>query len=176
MPINSRQKGARAEREVRDFFKAQGYTSARRGQQFAGGADSPDVIVPELPWLHVESKMVEALNIYNAMRQSIKDSNCANVPGKIPTVFHRRNNEEWHVTLRQADFFQLVKHYQECILKNVHGLQPKHTLLTPDDIDALSIQESRIAEKLSSSSLSSSENNAAVATPNPSAGKPAQHD
>ena len=45
--INSRAKGARGERQWRDELRAQGYTD-KRGQQFAGGQDSPDVICEEL--------------------------------------------------------------------------------------------------------------------------------
>ncbi len=122
--INSRQKGARAEREVRDLFREQGYTQARRGQQFAGGADSPDVIIPELAWLHVESKMVEALNIYDAMRQSVRDSGVVDIPGKMPTVFHRRNKEDWHVTLRVEDFFKFLKHYHAALASPANLAKP----------------------------------------------------
>ena len=45
--INSRQKGARGERQWRDELRANGYV-ARRGQQFSGSADSPDVVCNDL--------------------------------------------------------------------------------------------------------------------------------
>lgn len=45
--INSRQKGKRGERLWRDQLREQGFT-ARRGQQYAGGIESPDVICEEL--------------------------------------------------------------------------------------------------------------------------------
>lgn len=100
--INSKAKGSRAEREVRDLFRERGY-EARRGQQFSGGANSPDVIT-SLEGYHIEVKHVEALNIYKAMKQSAKDAG----QDKVPLVFHRRNGEEWHVTMNQKDFFDLL--------------------------------------------------------------------
>ena len=45
--INSRAKGARGERMWRDQLRAEGYT-AKRGQQHAGGQDSPDVVCEEM--------------------------------------------------------------------------------------------------------------------------------
>jgi hypothetical protein len=39
----------------RDMFREAGF-EARRGQQFSGGTDSPDVVVPALPDFHWEIK------------------------------------------------------------------------------------------------------------------------
>lgn len=58
--MNSRAKGQRGERELADFITAAGFP-ARRGQQFAGGPDSPDVVCPGLPF-HIEAKRTERLN------------------------------------------------------------------------------------------------------------------
>ena len=49
--INSRAKGARGERMWRDQLRAEGYT-AKRGQQHAGGQDSPDVVCEEMKFHH----------------------------------------------------------------------------------------------------------------------------
>lgn len=100
--INSKAKGKRAEIEVRDLFRDRGY-EARRGQQFSGGADSPDVVT-SLEGYHIEVKHVEALNVYKALAQSKKDAGL----DKVPLVFHRRNGVEWHVTMNQDDFFDLL--------------------------------------------------------------------
>jgi len=56
--VNSREKGKRGERQWRDELRANGY-AARRGQQFAGSAESPDVVCDSLPWIHFEVKAVE---------------------------------------------------------------------------------------------------------------------
>lgn len=52
--MNSLRKGKRFERELANFLKALGF-KARRGRQFKGGPDSPDVIV-EGERFHIEAK------------------------------------------------------------------------------------------------------------------------
>lgn len=100
--INSRQKGARGERLVRDIFISHGF-GARRGQQFAGGPDSPDVIIPDLPWLHVESKFVENLDLNKAVEQSERDGE-----GKFSVVFSKKKNKDWLVTMTVEAFFEVL--------------------------------------------------------------------
>ena len=99
--INSRQKGCRGEREWRDRLIAHGY-EARRGQQFSGGPDSPDVVC-SLPF-HFEVKRVEKLNIEKAVTQS--EGECG---GKMPVVAHKRNRGQWLVTMPEWVFFSLIK-------------------------------------------------------------------
>lgn len=107
--INSRQKGARAERMCRDLFRERGF-EARRGQQFSGSPDSPDVVIPGLPQYHVEVKFVENLNVLKAMEQSIHDSR----PDQIPLVFHKKSNTPWLVTISAEHFLDiLVKLHNE---------------------------------------------------------------
>jgi len=101
---NSRQKGVRGEREWRDQLRAAGYT-ARRGQQFSGGTDSPDVICEELDSvIHFEVKRLESLNINRAMQQADNDSG-----SKIPVVASKRNGEPWLVTIPAEAFFEILK-------------------------------------------------------------------
>lgn len=75
--MNSREKGKRGERLWRDELRANGY-AARRGQQFSGSPDSPDVICDALPWLHFEVKCVERLKIEDAMDQARRDCGTRN--------------------------------------------------------------------------------------------------
>ncbi len=70
--MNSREKGKRGERQWRDELRANGY-AARRGQQFSGSPESPDVVCDALPWIHFEVKAVERLNIEDAMEQARRD-------------------------------------------------------------------------------------------------------
>src|SRR5436190_19688580 len=100
--MNSCQKGKRGERAWRDELVAQGY-SARRGQQFSGSPDSPDVVCADLPGLHFEVKAVERLNVTEAMTQAVGDAG-----GKVPVVAHKRNRGEWLVTVRATDWFAMV--------------------------------------------------------------------
>ena len=101
--MNSREKGKRGERQWRDELRANGY-AARRGQQFAGSPDSPDVICDGLPWAHFEVKLVERLDLYAAMDQARRDS-----AGKAPLVAHRRNFWPWLVTMDAERFYRLLK-------------------------------------------------------------------
>lgn len=104
MGSKSRNKGKRGELEWRDQLRQQGFT-ARRGRQFSGSDDSPDVICEELDSaFHFEVKRVEALNLRDAVEQAVRDSG-----GKTPVVAHRRNNSPWLVTLRADDWFKLVR-------------------------------------------------------------------
>jgi hypothetical protein len=100
--INSKQKGKAGELEFAHWLTDHGYP-ARRGQQFCGTPESPDIICDSLPF-HFEIKRVQKLNISKAMAQSINDSG-----DKIPIVAHRRNNEDWLITLRAEDFINLIK-------------------------------------------------------------------
>ena len=100
--INSRQKGAAGEREFANICKKQGFTKARRGQQYSG-IEGDDVV--GLDGIHVEVKRVERLNISNAMQQAIRDSK----EGEIPIVAHRKNRENWKVTMKLDDWFKFYK-------------------------------------------------------------------
>lgn len=101
--MNSREKGKRGERQWRDELRANGYM-ARRGQQFSGSPDSPDVICDELRWLHFEVKAVERLNIEDAMDQARRDAGA-----KTPVVAHRRSFRRWLVTMDGETFFQFLR-------------------------------------------------------------------
>lgn len=104
MAINSRQKGARGEREWRDQLRNEGF-DARRGQQFSGGSESPDVICESLPGIHWEVKRVERGNPYDWMMQANRDAG----DSKMPVVAHKRNGKDWLCVLRAEDFFQLIR-------------------------------------------------------------------
>ena len=102
--MNSRQKGARGERELASKLREYGY-EARRGQQYNGADGSADVL--GLPGIHIECKRVERLNLEDAMSQSKRDAR----EGEIPTVMHRKNNCKWLVTLDLEDFMKLYNEY-----------------------------------------------------------------
>jgi hypothetical protein len=101
--MNSREKGKRGERQWRDELRAQGY-AARRGQQFSGSPESPDVVCDSLPWIHFEVKAVERLNIEDAMEQARRDAR-----QKVPVVAHRRSFRPWLVTMEASTFFQVLR-------------------------------------------------------------------
>ena len=102
MPINSRNKGKVGELEWAAKLREFGF-EAERGQQRAGGADSPDVRC-SIPGVHFEVKRVEALNVYKAMEQAVRD--CG--PDDMPVVAHRKNRTDWLVTVPAGDFLDMV--------------------------------------------------------------------
>lgn len=106
--VNSRQKGARGERLWRDELREAGFT-ARRGQQFAGGTDSPDVICEELKNLHMEVKCVQALNLDKACEQAERDAG-----KKAWIVAHKKDRKHWKVTMDAGTFFQLLREGMDC--------------------------------------------------------------
>ena len=101
--INSRNKGKRRERAFVALLRSHGF-DARRGQQFAGGADSPDVVSDALAWLHIEVKRVQNLNLGEACAQGHRDAG-----GKPWIVAHRRNREPWFVTMDAETFFDFLR-------------------------------------------------------------------
>lgn len=103
--MNSRDKGKRGELEWRDVLRAEGFY-ARRGQQFSGSGDSPDVVCEELSWLHFEVKRVQRLNLQDACAQA--EGDCA---GKPWAVAHRRNHAPWSVTIKAEFFFEMLRSF-----------------------------------------------------------------
>ena len=99
--MNSRDKGARGERELAAKLKEHGF-NAYRGVQYHGGENSPDVVC--FTDIHIECKRVETLNIDKAMEQAMRD--CGK---KKPAVFHRRNGKPWKVTMLLDDWIELYK-------------------------------------------------------------------
>ena len=98
----SRDKGKVGEREVAELIRKYGF-EARRGQQFAGGGDSPDV-VHSMGGFHIEVKRTEAFNLYNAMAQATAEKK----PEEDALVFHRRNGKDWVVVMNADVFLQIL--------------------------------------------------------------------
>lgn len=102
MSINSRVKGATAERELSNILKDHGYDT-RRGQQYCGANGDADVV--GLDGVHIECKRVERLMIDKAMEQSRSDSR----EGEVPVVIHRRSRKPWLVTMSLEDWIKLYE-------------------------------------------------------------------
>lgn len=99
--MNSKQKGKRGELEAASLLREHGF-SARRGQQFCGTEDSPDV-QSNLPY-HVEVKRVDRLNMRDAVAQA--EGECG---GKPWVLLHRWNNGKWLATVLASEFLDLVR-------------------------------------------------------------------
>ena len=71
--INSKQKGARFERQLAGLFRDYGYVDARRTAQYCGNTgDASDVV--GLPGIHIEAKHQEKMYLYDWMEQAERDS------------------------------------------------------------------------------------------------------
>lgn len=97
----SRDKGKRGERELALKLREYGYDT-RRGVQYHGGPESPDVI--GLPGIHIECKRTERLNLYDALAQAKHDAG-----RDMPVVMHRRNDCEWVVIQPLEDWIELYR-------------------------------------------------------------------
>ena len=108
--MNSRRKGKVGEREFAALLREHGF-DARRGQQFSGSPDSPDVVSDALAWLHVEVKRVQNLNLTDACVQAERDCGPVAPAGhKKPwVVAHRRNHAPWLITMRAETFFNFLR-------------------------------------------------------------------
>ena len=91
--MNSNAKGKKGELEIAHMLTDSGFP-ARRGKQYKGDEESPDVICPSLEDVHIECTRDERLNIHTKMDKAKEDSG-----GKIPVVFHRKNKTDWLVTM-----------------------------------------------------------------------------
>lgn len=105
MGAKSKSKGKLGELEVRDLLRKHGFT-ARRGQQFAGGGDSPDVI-HDMDGFHVEVKRTERFLLWDALAQANTDKK----PAEQALVFHRASKRPWVVVMDADEFLTLMRRY-----------------------------------------------------------------
>jgi Holliday junction resolvase len=111
MPINSKAKGVRGELKFCKLCHENGFEEVRRSAQYCGNTgDAADVV--GLPYLHVEVKAVEKLNLREAMRQAIHDAK-EEGRGNIPIVAHKKSNRPWLITIGAKDFFEIYSAYLE---------------------------------------------------------------
>ena len=104
MAINGKRKGKVGELELAHKLQDYGYKTYR-SVQYNGKDGQADVV--GLPHIHVECKRQEKLNIYDAMDQAKRDAK----HGDKPTVFHRKNNRKWLVTMELDSFMELYQGY-----------------------------------------------------------------
>ena len=100
--VNSRQKGARGEREIASILKARGY-DAHRGQQYSGANGDADV--EGIPGFHIEVKRTEQFRLWGAIDQAKRDAR----EQETPVVFHRKNGSQWVAVMELDDWLDLVE-------------------------------------------------------------------
>lgn len=109
MAINSKQKGARFERRLALLFRDHGYDARRTAQYCGNTGEAADVV--GLPFIHVEAKHVERLNIHDAMAQAKRDAE-AGGKGYLPAVFHKKNGSEVLVTMTLEDWMNVYREWE----------------------------------------------------------------
>ena len=133
--MNSRQKGARGERELASYLREQGWVKARRSQQYAGNPEggSGDVVCGNFPF-HVEAKRCQALKPEEWLRQAKSDT----PDGKVPSVWFRRNgSKNWMVIMNADDVCQLARELAPPLLERptvVEGVAIPTTLVVKGEM------------------------------------------
>lgn len=106
MAVNSKNKGARFERLLASRFREYGYQARRTAQYCGNTGDASDVV--GLPGIHIEAKHQEAMRLYEWMAQAKRD---AAGTGKLPAVFHKKNNAAILVTMEFEDFMHIYREF-----------------------------------------------------------------
>jgi Holliday junction resolvase len=107
MAVNSKQKGARFERQLASRLREYGYDARRTAQYCGKTGEASDVV--GLRGLHIEAKHQEAMRLYEWMAQAKRDSEGT---GRLPAVFHKKNNANILVTMELDDFMNLYREWE----------------------------------------------------------------
>jgi Holliday junction resolvase len=107
--MNSKKKGSRGERALRDVWIKHGYTDAHRSQQYSGKGESAADLEGVDPKLHIECKVGYTYKtIYDFMEQATRDAK----ENQIPVVNCKMDRKEWLCVMRLDDFIELWKEKQ----------------------------------------------------------------
>lgn len=102
MPPNSREKGARGEREFINMHLRPYWPKACRNiDQF--GDDKRDCL--EVAGCHFQIKRTERLEIWKAIEQAESES----APTDLPLVAFRRNRSKWYVAIEASELVALLR-------------------------------------------------------------------
>ena len=107
MAVNSKQKGARFERALASKFREYGYEARRTAQYCGNTGDASDVV--GLRGIHCEAKHCEQMRLYEWISQAKRDSEGT---GRLPAVFHKKNNAEVLVTMTLEDWMNLYREWE----------------------------------------------------------------
>lgn len=102
---NSRAKGCRGELQAAKYLASIGFPGARRTAQRCGkSGDASDVVVPDLPRVHLEVKNAESVRLgtkglEDALLQAERDAGGTN---KRPVVLWWETRKGWRLTWRDG--------------------------------------------------------------------------
>lgn len=112
MGMKSRRKGKRGELEAAAELRRLFGVEARRGRQYSGCDEAPDVLAA-IPGVHVEVKRVESLRLYQALDQAAADAG-----ENVPLVLHRANGKPWVAIVRLEDLPRLAVQLYLTLVEN----------------------------------------------------------
>ena len=96
-------KGRRAEIELAEYLRENGYPAAEPGTPLNYGKEAD---ITGVNGLHIECKRHEKIEINKWYRQAEEDAERMQ-DGK-PVVIFRQNRRQWMVTLSLSDFLELI--------------------------------------------------------------------
>ena len=100
MVCNSKKKGSAGEREAAKALNAVlPHAKARRAQQYAGHETAADLVCEGLDGVMVEVKRRQSMNIHKVM----KEAQATSTDAQLPMILHRKDGEEWLLTIRLED-------------------------------------------------------------------------
>ena len=99
---NSNRKGKDAERELAHALRAVGFVGARRGRQYQGSPESPDVV--GIPGIHIEAKRYKRIAVCRWMDKALTE--CSDKP---PVVMMREDQGEWMTMNRLVDLWAVAE-------------------------------------------------------------------
>ena len=102
MGLRSRNKGKRGEREAAAEIRRLFRTEARRGRQYRGSDESPDVVTG-IAGVHFEVKRRETFRLYESLARAVEDAG-----DNIPVVLHKQSRKPWVAIARLDDLPELV--------------------------------------------------------------------
>lgn len=102
--LQSQRKGKQGENELVRELQSYGFEGVRRGGSLTYG-EIPDLT--GLPGVHIECKRRERLDLSKAMAQAVRDAR--KFHDGFPAVFHRKNGEDWQVTMTLVDWVALYQ-------------------------------------------------------------------
>lgn len=123
MAINSKQKGKRGELELVHVLNGYGFDT-HRSVQYNGREEDGQADLVGLDGIHVECKYTNALRLYDAVDQAVRDSSTTG-RGELPIVFHRKSKKPWVVIMPLDVFVQLYNNQKEPKLGGISCQQKK---------------------------------------------------
>ena len=105
----SREKGKRFERQIASLFKEWGYDAHRTAQYRGNTGQAGDV--EGVPFIHIEAKHQERMNLYDWVEQAQRDAR-AEGKNNLPVVIHHQNNKPILCTMTFDAWIQLYNEYR----------------------------------------------------------------